>query len=66
MIFPGKMSVALAKKLPPTVLITSEYDLFKRDAYDFKVKLKKAGTLLDFADYWQVGHDYFNKAPLDN
>lgn len=53
------MSIALAKQLPKTVLITTEFDLFRQDAYDFKEKLLAAGTLLDFGDYQNVGHNMF-------
>lgn len=37
--------------LPPTVLVTSEYDIFRREAYDFADKLKIANKLVDFGDY---------------
>ena len=60
------MSLAQARLLPPTIVITAEYDFMRRDAYAFKEKLREAGTLLDFADYTRVGHDSFNKLPLEH
>lgn len=42
--------------MPATVIITSEYDIFRKDAYDFAQKLKKYSKLLDFCDYVSVGH----------
>ena len=38
-LFPGKMDLGLVKRLPKTVLITSEFDCFRRDALEFKEKL---------------------------
>jgi len=64
MVFPGRMTIAQAKQLPPTILITAEYDIMRRDAYAFKEKLREAGNLLDFADYKEVGHDSHNKIPI--
>jgi acetyl esterase/lipase len=43
--------------LPATVIITSEYDIFRKEAYDFAEKLKKSSKLLDFCDYVSVGHE---------
>jgi len=44
--------------LPPTVIITSEYDIFRKEAYDFADKLRIANRLLDFSDYADVTHNF--------
>ena len=53
----------LLEVLPPTVLITSEYDIFRRESYDFADKLKKISKLLDFSDYAEVFHMLQIKSP---
>ena len=60
------MSIEEARKLPPTVIITSEFDLFRRDAYDFVEKLRNANRLADFADYGEVGHLWQTLLGQDN
>ena len=58
MLFPGKISVEECAKLPPAVVMTSEYDLIRRDAKDLISKLKEAGTYLDHMDYAGVHHGF--------
>ena len=58
LLYPGKMTEQQLQKLPPTVMITSEYDIFRREAYDFAEKLKRVSKLLDFSDYASVGHTW--------
>lgn len=59
-LFPGKMDAELIKRLPKTVLITSEFDCFRRDTLEFKGKLEKAGKLADFRIYPGVGHGFMH------
>lgn len=49
-LFPGLMSQDNTNKLPPTIVITSEFDYLRRDALKFIDKLKKAERLLDVLD----------------
>ena len=39
-------------------MMTSEYDIFREDAYDFADKLRKQRKLLDFGDYSGVTHAF--------
>ena len=45
------------------MVITSEYDIFRNEAYNFAEKLKKSSKLLDFSDYASVGHGFDESAP---
>lgn len=47
-IFPNEMSDVIAEKLPPTVIFTSEFDIFRFAAEELAGKLKKNGVLLDY------------------
>lgn len=58
LLFPGKMSSKELLDLPPTVILTSEYDIFRKEAYDFADKLRIANRLLDFSDYADVTHNF--------
>lgn len=58
------MDIELVKRLPKTVLITSEFDCFRRDALEFKEKLEKAGKLADFKNYPGVGHNFMHLKEL--
>ena len=58
MLFPGKMTIEEAQKLPPTVMITAEFDYFRRDAYQFADKLRQARKLVGFGDYSGVPHNF--------
>ena len=59
-LFPGKMDNEVIQRLPQTVLITSEFDCFRRDTQEFKEKLEKAGKLADFKIYPGVGHGFMH------
>lgn len=57
------MTAKQIQKLPPTVIVTTEYDIFREEAYDFADKLKKAEKLLDFSDYASVTHWFKGVSP---
>jgi len=44
-LFPGRLSVEQAKKLPMTFVMTSEFDHYERDAVHVARTLEKAGRL---------------------
>lgn len=66
-IFPNEMGVHLAKKVPPVVIMTSEYDYYRGMSHEAARLYKKAGTLLDFVEYagkWNA-HFYTNNGEYD-
>ena len=51
------MPLESLKKLPPTIVITGEFDFLRRDALAMVERLKQAGVLLD---YWSMaGSDHY-------
>lgn len=48
-LFPGRLSVEQAKKLPMTFVMTSEYDHHERDAITVARTLEQAGRLAGFS-----------------
>ena len=57
-LYPGLMPVEQMKKLPPTVICTSEFDFLRRDALSIIPKLQQAGRLLDVLDMPCARHSY--------
>ena len=57
-VYPGLMSLEDMKKLPPTIICTSEFDFLRRDALSIIPKLRDAGRLLDVLDMPVAGHNY--------
>lgn len=55
-LFPGRMSDALLKKVPPFAIFTSEFDFLRRDSLALAERGKKAGKLLDISDIPGAGH----------
>jgi len=47
LIFPNEMGDEQLSKLPPFVVVTSEWDFYRRCAEQLAVKLQKHGKLLD-------------------
>ena len=58
-IFPNKMSNEISKKIPNTVILTSEYDFFKCDAEVLGEKLHNNGKLLDFIIHPGTLHGFY-------
>ena len=58
LLFPGRISVQDARKLPGVVLQTSERDSIRRSTHDIIPTLKKAGVYLDHMDYAGVDHGF--------
>lgn len=55
-LFPGRISVDAAQKLPMTFVLTSEFDFHRRDALEVTETLKKAGRLAGLGDWPGAGH----------
>ena len=47
-IFPGAMSDEFLEKVPPTIVMTREFDYLRRDAEEYAARLKAKGKLLEF------------------
>lgn len=45
---PGRMPFEVLKKLPPTVIMTGEFDMLRRDAIEMIARCEEAGVLLDY------------------
>ena len=45
MLFPGRLSVELAQKMPMTFVMTAEFDTYLRDAINLARTFEKAGRL---------------------
>ena len=59
-LYPGLMSDECLKKLPPIIITTGEYDIFRRSHIELIERLQKAGRLLDVLDVPQSVHGYEN------
>ena len=57
-LYPGKVSYEILKAYPPTVIWTSEYDIYKRDNEKFAERLKREGKLQDISIMPGVMHGY--------
>lgn len=64
-LYPFEISMENAKKLPKTVMITSEFCMLRRDTHQLIPKLKEAGVYLDHADYAGSTHGQFGFHPED-
>ena len=53
------MSDDMASRFPPTVILTTEMDLFRRHAEELAILLDKNGTLLDFGCHPGVTHGWY-------
>lgn len=58
MLYPGKASDELLKKLPMTAVWTSEFDFYRRDNVLYAERLKKAGRLIDISLMPGMSHGY--------
>lgn len=56
---PGRMPEAQLRKLPPTIVYTSEFDFLRRDAIHFIDRLRAADRLLDYYSHPGEGHNYY-------
>lgn len=65
LLYPFEISLEEAKKLPKTVLFTSEFCMLRRDTHQIIPKLKEAGVYLDHADYAGSAHGMFGWFPED-
>ena len=63
-LYPGKIGVNVVRRMPKTVLMTSEFDLMRRDTLDYKTKLEKAHKLAGFLDYGGVEHGFMQYEDL--
>ena len=63
-LYPGKIGLNVVKKMPKTVLMTSEFDMMRRDTLDYKSKLEKAHKLAGFLDYGGVDHGFMQYQEL--
>ena len=55
-IYPIKMSDEVMKKIPQTVVLTSEFDCYKRDAIRLAQRLNSHGRLLEFCIHPGLNH----------
>lgn len=58
LLYPGNVSDALLKQVPPTAVWTSEFDFYKRDNLKYAQRLKAAGKLIDVSCMPGVTHGY--------
>ena len=58
MLFPGRMSVEDASKLPKTCITTSEFDTVRRCARRFAETLKESGKFLGILEMPGCPHGY--------
>merc|ERR1712224_781538 len=58
-IFPLLIHEEKLKKFPKTVVLTSEYDFFRRSSERMAQRMLDAGVLLDFACYPSTSHGYY-------
>ena len=64
LLFPNLMAEATAAKMPPTVVMTSEFDFFRLAAEELARKLHRHGRLLDYVVHPCMAHGiYFD---MDN
>jgi acetyl esterase/lipase len=59
LLYPSDISLEEARKLPKTVLFTSEFDWLRRDTHNMIVKLKQAKVYADHADYAGSAHVFY-------
>lgn len=57
--FPSMMGDELAAKVPPVVILTSEFDFFRTMSHEAAELYKRNGKLLDFAEYGGVWHGHY-------
>lgn len=53
-------SASSFKNLPPTILITAEYDVLREDGISYYRKLKEAGNQIVYRDWPGMIHGFFN------
>jgi len=63
-LFPDKAPQELLANLPPTVVISAEFDMFITETERFVGKLQRAGSLADFCCMPGIGHGHFFDASL--
>merc|ERR1712037_842929 len=63
-LFPDKAPQELLANLPPTVVISAEFDMFITETERFVGKLRRAGSLADFCCMPGIGHGHFFDASL--
>lgn len=66
-LLPGRMPAEMLKKLPPTIVFTSEFDMIRRDAVKFISRMEEAGNpCIDWLSVAGGAHGYenFEKGPL--
>merc|ERR1711971_179313 len=63
-LFPDKAPQELLANLPPTVVISAEFDMFITETERFVGKLRRAGSLSDFCCMPGIGHGHFFDASL--
>ena len=56
--YPGKAPDSILQSYPPTVIWTSEFDMYRRDNETFALRLKKVGKLADISIMPGVMHGY--------
>ena len=57
-LYPGRASDEILKMYPPTVVWTSEFDMYRRDNEAFARRLKHLGRLAEFGQMPGVMHGY--------
>merc|ERR1712032_1086052 len=63
-LFPDKAPKELLDELPPTVVISAEFDMFITETERFVGKLRRAGSLADYCCMPGIGHGHFFDASL--
>merc|ERR1712032_598960 len=63
-LFPDKAPKELLAELPPTVVISAEFDMFITETERFVGKLRRAGSLADYCCMPGIGHGHFFDASL--
>ncbi len=58
---PGSFNL---KGLPPTTIITAEYDPLQSEGQMLSDQLKKAGVAVNFKNYNGVTHEFFGMAAI--
>lgn len=57
-LYPGCMPIECIKRLPPTIICTTEFDYLRKDALALIPILRQAGRLLDVLDMPGGKHSY--------
>lgn len=66
-LYPGKMPDQYLQIMPKTIVFTSEFDIYRRDAIAYINRLRGAGRLLDYysQDGTLTNYEYFRTYEAD-